>query len=512
MKKTRSKILSLFIVTIIFLLGMFQICNAQEASTVKTGGVLTVAIDSEPMQLDPHLVQQTLVISINDLFHDFLWRWDKDFKEFIPKIAEKWEWIDDTNLLVNVRKGIKFHNGRELVANDIKYSIDRILDPQTASPWAAYLEPIQEVKIIDDYSLTIQLKNPWWGLMDRLSSIAIIPKEAVEEFGDLKTHPIGCGPFVFNGWDSGIQIKAKKSTDYYIENQPYLDEIILKFMPVYNTAKSALLTGDVDLIVWPDPSDLESLQANKDFELFKYSQMAIMYVNFNTKSKYLDNKLIRKAISLVLDRDAFNTALYKGQGEVGWSPILKTQNYYSKDWEYEKNIEEAKKLMSEAGYPDGGFKLRILALKGAEEIMGEVIYSNLADIGIQGEIEVAEIPEALDRMLKKEDFDISGLGDLISPDPDFFASKYLLSDGQMAALTGHWDNAEVRKLIEEGRSTLDEAKRAEIYKRIYDITLDENPMVFVAYPVRFPVYRTYLKNFFVSGDMRYNWSEMWLDK
>lgn len=283
-------------------------------------------------------------------------------------------------------------------------------------------------------------------------------------------------------------------------------------MPVYNTAKSALLTGDVDLIVWPDPSDLESLQANKDFELFKYSQMAIMYVNFNTKSKYLDNKLIRKAISLVLDRDAFNTALYKGQGEVGWSPILKTQNYYSKDWEYEKNIEEAKKLMSEAGYPDGGFKLRILALKGAEEIMGEVIYSNLADIGIQGEIEVAEIPEALDRMLKKEDFDISGLGDLISPDPDFFASKYLLSDGQMAALTGHWDNAEVRKLIEEGRSTLDEAKRAEIYKRIYDITLDENPMVFVAYPVRFPVYRTYLKNFFVSGDMRYNWSEMWLDK
>ncbi len=513
MRNSKKSLRLTVLVFVMLASGVFLICDAQEVSTIKMGGVLRVAVDSEPMHLDPHLIQQNLAISINDLFYDFLWRWDKDFKEFVPKIAESWEWVDNIHLLVNVRRDVKFHNGREVVAEDVKYSIERVLDPKTASPWAAYLEPVQEIKIHSDYSLTIELKRPWWGLMDRLTTIAIVPKEAVEELGDLKTYAIGCGPFVFDGWEPGMQIKAKKFNDYYIENQPYLDEVIIKFMPVYNTAKSALLTGDIDLIIWPDPSDLESLRAIKDLEIFKYSQLAIMYTNFNAKNEYLSNKLVRKAISLALDREAYNMALYRGEGEIAWSPILKSQSCYNKEWEYERNVEEAKKLLAEAGYPGGGFKLRILALKGAEEIMGEVTHSCLAEIGIEGEIEVLEIPEALDRMLSKEDFDIAGLGDIVSPDPDFFASKYLLPDGQMAALTGHWENAEVTELIEKGRGTLDEAERTEIYKRIYDIViLDECPMAFVCWPVRFPVYKNYVNNFFAYSDIRYNWPEIWLDR
>lgn len=477
----------------------------------KYGGTLVGALDSEPMHLDPHLGQQNLLVAISDLFFDFLWRWNENFTELVPHIAEKWEWIDDLNLKVFIRKGIKFHDGSSLTADDVKFSLDRILDPKTASPWASFLEPIKEVTVDDEYSLTIKLKKPWYGLLDRLTYIAIVSPEAVEKYGDLKTHPVGCGPFVFETWEPGLEIRAKKFEDYYMEGQPYLDGVVLKFMSEYPTAKSALVSGDIDIIFWPDPKDYNSLKATEGLEMFPYFQQAIMYVNMNTKREPLNNKLVRKAIALALDRDAFNQGLYQGLGKVAWVPIQENQPYYKREWEYKRDIEQAKELLKQAGYPNG-FEIRILALKGAEEIMGEVIYSSLSDIGIKGVIDVKEIPEALSQMLDKEDFDIAGLGDTISPDPDFFASKYLLPNGLMAALTGHWSNEEAIQLIEEGRGTLDMDKRVEIYQRLYDIVLEENPMVFVAWPVRFPVYRDYVEDFRAFGDIRYNWSEIWLSK
>jgi len=482
------------------------------ADEPKYGGTLTVGIEAEPPLLDPHFITSNLVFSLIGLFADHLWIWDREFKEFVPRVAESWKWIDDTNLKVYVRQGVKFHNGREVKAEDIKYSIDRILDPKTASPSAAFLEPIKKVTVDSEYSLTITLKYPWYGLQDALARHgAIVPKEIVEKYGDLKTHPVGCGPFVFESWKPGLQMKFKRFDDYYIKDKPYLDEIIIRFMPEYSTAKSALLRGEIDLINWPDSADVDSLKANPDLELFFYNVNAIMYICINTKSKPLDNPLVRKAIALATDRNAYNDALYRGMGKPTCVPIPSSQPYYKKEWEYKRDIEKAKKLLAEAGYPNG-FKIRILALKGAEEIMGEVLQANLADIGIEGEITIKEIPAALEDIFVKEDFDLGVLGDVISPDPNFFLTNYMVPTGGAAGATGRWNNPRVQELIEKGRGTLDMNERVKIYQEIYDIILEENPMIFLVWPVRHPVFHKYVKGFYARGDIRYEWENIWLDK
>ena len=489
-----------------------QTGGAAPAGQPKSGGTLTVAIEAEPPLMDPALQQSNLVASLVDLSFDFLWRWDKNFGAFVPHVAESWQWVDGTHFKVNVRKGVKFHNGREVKAQDVKYSIDRVMDPKTGSPNAVYLEPIQSVVVDNDYSLTIVTKVPWFGLQDKLSrQVAIVPKEVVQQYGDLKTHPVGCGPFVFESWEPGLKMTFRKFADYWDKGKPYLDKVVLRFMPEYNTAKNALLSGEVDLINWPDSADIESLKANKNLELHYYNVNAIMYAAMNTKHPPLDNPKVRQAVALATNRDAYNTALYKGMGTPSFTPIPTTQPYYKKAWEYKRDIAKAKQLLAEAGYPNG-FTIKILALKGAEEIMGEVLQADLATIGIKGVVEINEIPVALEAIFNKQTFDFAVLGDVISPDPDQFLSSYMVPEGSGAGGTGRWDNATVRALVEKGRGTVDMAERVKVYQQIYDVIMDQVPMVFLVFPVRHPVSRTYVKGWFSWGDIRYDWPNVWLDK
>ena len=490
----------------------FPVALATADSQPKSGGTLTVAIEAEPPMMDPHLEQSNLVTSLIDLSFDFLWRWDRTFSQFEGHIATSWNWIDPTHFKINLRRGVMFHNGREVKAADVKYSIDRVLDPKTASPSAVFLEPVKAVNVDSDYALTIVLKYPWFGLMDKLArQVAIVPHEVVEQYGDLKTHPVGSGPFVFESWEPGLEMKFKKFDDYWDKGKPYLDSVVLRFMPEYNTAKNALLSGEIDLINWPDTADINSLKANKSLDLHYYNVNAIMYVCINTAHKPLNNPLVRKALALATNRDSFNDALYKGLGKVSWTPIPSSQPYFKKSWEYKRDVAKAKQLLAQAGYPNG-FSIKIMALKGSEEIMGEVLQSSLADIGVKGIVDVVEIPVALDAIFNKQDFDLGVLGDVISPDPDLFLSKYMLPEGQTAGATGKWDNATVRDLVVKGRGMVNMADRVKTYQRIYDVIMDQVPMIFLVWPVRHPVSQNFVKGWFSWGDIRYDWPGVWLDK
>ena len=489
--------------------------TATEETTMepKMGGSFSVAFDSEPIDLDPHFMVAAVPMSINHLFYDTLFHWNNEYTDLVPMIAESWEWVDDEklNLKINIREGMKFHDGSMVNAEAVKYSIDRILDPANASPVAGFFTSIEEIILNDEMSIIVKLKVPWFGVFDRLTTVPIASQKAIEDGVDLKTNPVGSGPFVFDSWEEGLYIKAVKFDDYFMEDKPYLDEITVKFISEYSTQKSSLLTEDIDLIVWPSSSDYESLKANEDLELFYVDLWGMTYINLNAKVEPLGDKRVRQAIALCVDRPAYNDALYAGLGQIIYVPMLKTQEYYNPDWEYERDIEKAKELLAEAGYPDG-FEIGIMALKGPDAIMGEILASNLAEIGIKGIIEVVEVPEALHRLMNTQEFDISALGDLASADPDLFPTKYLLSDGSMNNLVGNWSVEEVDNLIVEGRKEFDPEKRVEIYQKLYDIFLDENPMIFVAQALRHPVFNKYVKGFYMAGDYRYDWKSIWLDK
>jgi len=478
----------------------------------KYGGTLTMGIEAEPQHIDPHLSQSNLVTSIVDLCYDYLWRWDYNFAQFVPNLAEKWAWKSPTEFEVTLRQGAKFHNGREVVADDVVYSVKRILDPKTGSPSAGYLTQVDTIVATGKYTLTIKLKGAWFGLQDVFSRyVAIVPKEAVEQYGDLRTHAVGSGPFKLDAWKPGYDMQFSKNAAYWDAGKPYLDKIVLRFMPEYNTAKNALLSGEIDIINWPDSADINSLKANKDLELHFYNLQAVMYININTSKGPLANKDVRKAIALVTDRNAYNQALYRGMGAVAYTPIPLTQPYHKKVWETKQDIAAAKALLTKAGYPNG-FEINILALKGAEEIMGEVLQADLAKIGIKGKVTIAEIPIALDAIFTKENFDLAVLGDAFSSDPDMFVSNYLVPNGPAAGATGRWKNDKVIELAAKGKVTLDMTERTKVYQDIYDIVLDETPMIFLSNPVRHPVSTKAVQGWFAWSDIRYDWKNIWLNK
>ena len=190
---------------------------------------------------------------------------------------------------------------------------------------------------------------------------------------------------------------------------------------------------------------------------------------------------------------------------------MSTQPYYKDSWETKQDLDEAKRLLTRAGYPNG-FDVDILALQGAEEIMGEVLQADLAKIGIRANVTIAEIPIALDAIFTKEDFDIAVLGDAISPDPDLFISNYLVPTGPAAGATGRWSNDRVIELAAKGKLSLDMNERVKIYQEIYDIVAQENPMIFLAHPVRHPVSNLAVQDWFAWSDIRYDWKEIWLNR
>lgn len=513
MKKLLLVLIVVFMASILFAAGTTEKPGAASpiSSEPKSGGTLTMAIEAEPQHIDPHLSQSNLVTSIVDLCYDYLWRWDYDFAEFVPNLAESWNWKTNTEFEVKLRQGAKFHNGREVVADDVVYSVNRLLDPNTGSPNAGYLSQVDSVVATGKYTLTIKLKGPWYGLQDVFSRyVAIVPKEAVNQYGDLRLNPVGSGPFKFDSWRPGYEMVFVKNTEYWDAGKPYLDKVVLRFMPEYNTAKNALLSGEIDIINWPDSADINSLKSNKDLVLHFYTLQAVMYVNINTSRGPLANKDVRKAIALVTDRNAYNQALYRGMGALAYTPIPMTQPYHKKAWEMEQDIAAAKALLTKAGYPNG-FEVDILALKGAEEIMGEVLQADLAKIGIKGQVTIAEIPIALDAIFTKEDFDLAVLGDAFSSDPDMFVSNYLVPDGPAAGATGRWKNDKVIELAKKGKVTLNMEQRIKVYQDIYDIVLEETPMIFLANPVRHPVSTKAVQGWFAWSDIRYDWKSIWLN-
>lgn len=474
------------------------------------GGTLRMAIEAEPEHLDPHKGRGDLVNSLFDLSYDFLWRWDYDFSEFVPNLAKEWQWVSPLQLKVTLREGVRFHNGRELVADDIVYSIERIKNPMTASPSAANISLLKKVEATGKYTLMLTLSSPWFGLMDTFARfVPIVNRDIVTQNGDLKTVSGGSGPFRMVKWTPGYNILFEKNTQYWDQGKPYLDGIEIRFMPEYSTAKNALLSSEIDVINWPDSGDIDSLRSNSAIDLHFYSLFAVMYVTINTSRTPLNDPLVRRAIALVTDRNAYNQALYRGMGTVAYSPIMKNQPYYKSDWEYEIDIAEAKDLLAQAGYPNG-FKTEILALKGAEAIMGEVLQADLAKIGIEGEITVAEIPTALDLIFTKEDFDLAVLGTSTSPVPDLFITNYLLPTGRSAGATGRWTNHRVIELASKGRAAMEIEDQVDIYQELFDIVFEENPMIFLAYPVRHPASTKDVQGFFAWSDIRYDWKNIWL--
>src|SRR6266852_6210568 len=359
-----------------------------EVGQPKRGGILRVR-GFDPPHFDPHLTIAPFTQSTVSFVYSRLVRHkvgaDVRPGTFIvePDLAERWEEVDDTTYIFHLRKGVKWHNkppvnGRELVAEDVKFTFDRFLT-ETANVDRYILESVDRVEVVDRYTVKFLLKEPYVWLLDVLAnprSMWLIAPEVVEKFGDLKQaeHAIGTGPFLLERYEPNVKTVFKRNPDYFLPGQPYVDSVEWLVVDDASAGLAMYRTGQLDAGPWHwwavRQQDLEALKKTHPNLMYQdFLSIVSHAIYMRTDQAPFNDVRVRRAISHAIDRQGIIDAVFirgaltpaVSRGLPEWSPRIDELGAGAKY--YQHDPKEAKRLLAEAGFPKG-FKTQMFTTGG----------------------------------------------------------------------------------------------------------------------------------------------------
>lgn len=404
--------------------------------------------------------------------------------EIVPDLAESWENPDERTWVFHLRKGVKFHNGEPFTAADVKYTFERVLDPATASPGRTHLRELESMEVVDDHTIKLVTKRPYAPMLMSLSryETAIVNEKAVKELGadyGLKG-AVGTGPFVFESWSRGDKVTLKRNEGYF-RGPAKLDALIYRGIPEDATRLVELRSGGIDLIPSAFPfQDYAGVEKEGKFTMYRSPVFSTLYMGLNTEVKPFDNKKVRQAMNYAVDKVALCEAVYFGLGAPSRGPLSPVIWGFDKSLEpvYPYDVEKAKALLKEAGFPNG-FEMTIYTDNRTERRnTAEFIQAYLMEAGIQANIEVMEWGALLSTSSKGVNgafmLGWTGTGDADGGIGPVYDSANIGSSNRF-----RFKHDKIDELIRKGAGELDSAKRMEIYKELQAVIIDECPLVFV---------------------------------
>lgn len=469
--------------------------NASTAeSTAPVKDSVVIATLATPDSLDPMGTTMLYAQQVYKNINGYLFEYNAK-NELIPSIADSYQVNDDSSVFtIKLKKGVLFHNGEELKASDVVYTMERG-KAHTFKPKSYPL--INKAVALSDYEVEITLVSPYGSFLSVLATpgFAILNKKATEELGDkFARAPIGCGPYKFVSWTEGENIKLE-AFDTYFQGTPAIKNASIKFISDQNTALIGLETGEIDYTYTYPESSKPDIKANKDLSLIYYDSTSFHFITLNHNVKALSNKQVRQAINLAVNRDDVIIAALEGEGKVCYIPANANTFGYMEVKGYDYDVEAAKALMKTAGYADG-FKIKITAQDAMTKKIAEVTAANLADIGITAEIEVLETNTAVGNFMKG-DYEMGVLAiNNAQLDIDFVKILYE-PDGSLNL--ANYNNNELFDLFVNAGQMNNAGKRLEAYKQIYDILIDEAIYVPLFFPNRAHASNSKLSITYIGG-------------
>lgn len=487
--------------------------SATPDPNIKMGGTLRVGLSADPAELDPHKTSLTAAWHAIEHVYNGLVRTNEAL-EPTPALAEKWDVSEDgLTYTFTLRKGVTFHNGREFVADDVKYSYERILDPATGSPDATTLEGVKSITVDSPTSVTITLKSPDSSFLAKLmgSSLSIVPKEVVEEHGDLMETMVGTGPFKFVEYVPNSVVKLEKNPDYWEDGQPYVDAMELQIIPDLSARSTAVQTGTVDFIEYAPVQFLEQYQSDSTLTVTGDQNTNIRYMAINFNKPPLDKLEVRQAIAKVIDRGPIVDSAVFGAGTA--TNILFPESFWAG---YASpidpvDIDGAKELLAKAGVPDG-FKSELHSWAQYPFLSNAalVIQEQLKQIGIECETRFEENAIYLDNYFKGN-FQMSVTGTSAYSDPNDVIQPNFETGQSNNGIK--YSNAEMDDLIKQGMETTDQAERAEIYKRCQEIINEDVVWVNLFIANQYETMKSYVKGYkHIATGTNMSLKETWLDQ
>jgi peptide/nickel transport system substrate-binding protein len=458
-----------------------------QGRTPRPGGTLISAKTTEAPSLEPVLEQALGRIRLDPIFYNRLVEWSADGK-LDPALAESWTTSADGKMWTfKLRRGVKFHNGREFVAADAKYSYERVLDPNGSSGGRGYLSAIDAMETPDKYTLRIHTKQPSASLLAGMAGgwSSIIPKEVVEEKGDLRRTAVGTGPFIFQEWVPQSHLKARKNPDYWDKGKPYIDALELKVIPDEANIIAQLRTGNVHHALLEDNKNYLLVKDDKRLNAMRAPRLGFDMVMINHGRKPFTDVRVRQAIGLAVDRNEVLQAAASGLGSVTgpFTPAMKPWALpleAFKEW-YTPNPERAKKLLADAGFPSG-FKttLKVIPTFPTMVAGAQVIAAQLKKVGIDAQIVQEEYGVWIKAIIKPSfDYDLTMNITTGDADPDSLLYR------RFHSVEKQWNNdgdPEIDVLLDQGKLTVDLAKRKEIYDKVQRLMVERATQIWTFAP------------------------------
>lgn len=516
--------ISIFILGLVFLSACTDdsaISSETEASEGEEGGDLVVSYPSDAGSLDPAGVNDMASDQRRQVIYEGLISLDDNLE---PKalLAEDFKQVDDTTWHFTLKEGVKFHDGSSLTADAVKASIDRIKDPAMASSRAYIFDMIDEVNVIDDYTVEIKTGDTFAPLLSYLShdGAGIISKQVIdedyqnalneaeidmslEEFYALREEggekytdiakkvseytgtiveekPTGTGYMKFQSRSPGEKVVVERFDEYW-DGPVNLDTVTFKIVTEDASRIAELESGQSQLIQGFDVGQVERLESNPNINVLPVYNISTEFVGMNTQKGPLKDKRVRQAIGHLIDKDSIMEGIYLNMGRTMKGAIQEEVLGYDENLEdLEYNPSKAKTLLKEAGYEDG-FDLKLLTNDVPDRVdIAVYLQEELKTVDINIEIEQLEWGTYLEAVSSGEqDLFILGWPNTVG-DPD--QGLWPILHSSMLGNGGNrffFENEAVDQLLEEGRRELDSNKRAEIYQEINEILVEEQPAVFV---------------------------------
>jgi len=434
-------------------------------------------------------------------------RYDKNLK-LEGELAETWEVSPDgKRITFRLRKGVTWHDGAPFTSEDVLFTYRRMIDPNTPTAYAEDFKQVKRAETPDPSTFVVEYGKPFapalasWGMH-------ILPKHLLAEYPDisrspLNKKPVGTGPFRFVEWKTGEKTVFEANPDYF-EGRPYLSRVVTRVIPDPATMFLELKSGGIDMMgVTPlqYTRQTETEEFRRSFHKYRYLSFGYTYLGFRLSHPLFSDIRVRQAIAHAIHKKEIIDGVLFGLGQEATGPYKPGTWVHNPDVKrYPYDPQRAKALLGEAGWKDADgdgvlekegrkFSFTVLTNAGNESRAktAAIIQQNLAAVGVKMEIRTLEWAAFINEFVDKRKFDAVILGWNIPQDPDQYDIWSSKKTGPKELNFVGFQNAEVDRLLEEGRRTFDLEKRRKAYSRIQEILAEEQPYVFLYYPDALPV-------------------------
>ena len=461
---------------------------ASTAAGPQSGGVLVFARNYEPVSLSPagDNGDNGTIFTVVQIFDQLVEVGTSGFDP-VPGLAESWtESADQLSYEFKLRDA-KFSNGDPVTAEDVKFSLERFIDPNIDTEYSSIGQTIKAVTVVDPSTVRIDLTRVDGAFLAEISVFAasIVPKKVVEQVGDaaFAEHPVGSGPFMLDSWERGQSLKLVRNPYYWKAGQPYLDGVTFRFVTDDNARVLGLQAGDFDVAETVPFASVAQLNSGEGTRVQADTIMSLDNICFNNTKAPLDEKAVRQALNYATPKDAILKSIYLGLGTVANSQLPQNEFWDANVAPYPYDIAKAQSLIASSSVPNG-FDLPLVIVAGdtVAQQVATIVKDEWAKIGVR--VNISQVDQGTsDTAFSSGDYDAMwrNVSSDITTD-DELASLLLDYNAGLHSWFTYYDSPEAIKLIQEANSTSDIATRKAKFAELQQLALDDAPKLPLIFP------------------------------